>query len=472
MENMKYTLPYPDIRNRRQDRAPWVEYGDVLAFEYCGRTGIMFMEGRFSFLFAVNLYEEDGRIWTSDEVPEGIAFYESTVEERIWCMEMYLEMMSCCCINYEHGLPLIRFIEMTCPAGDPYNSRSDWKFCFKLLSLAPWFQFVKNKGETARAIWQEVKKGITDTGLSYNANRTELYCFLMGVLMIADSDCECEDLQYCPDEHRNISPHDKCAFRNIEKLCQNWDHFSWMYAMVIGRIVGTTLNTFTAMVNNLQNSKRVGYLHLYLPLVERNIEKICRYSPTEKSWKLKQAIEKMKTVEQLQGQKDDLDDLYQIVFPSYFQETMSKNRPSSTISELKAELAEKAEQMNSWKQMAESLAVQVNTLTSSMEVQINQSLSMRDVSAAILSMKPDIRDIVFSNLDRKLRKNKVWIEGREELVDKLEELEKTEQAQPSMNDNNGIVAGGNFDARISLTDNQARIIAERLAAKGNAKQLE
>ena len=43
---------------------------------------------------------------------------------------------------------------------------------------------------------------------------------------------------------------------------------------------------------------------------------------------------------------------------------------------------------------------------------------------------------------------------------------------PSMNDNNGIVIGGNLDARLNLTDDQAKILADKLSANGNKKLLE
>ena len=57
-------------------------------------------------------------------------------------------------------------------------------------------------------------------------------------------------------------------------------------------------------------------------------------------------------------------------------------------------------------------------------------------------------------------------------IDRQTEVLKATAKVPSMNDNNGIVTGGNLEARISLTDDQTKIIADRLAANGNTKLLE
>ncbi|GEM_PF-5997880 len=56
-------------------------------------------------------------------------------------------------------------------------------------------------------------------------------------------------------------------------------------------------------------------------------------------------------------------------------------------------------------------------------------------------------------------------------IDRQTEALKATVKVPSINDNNGIVAGGNLEASFCLTDDQTKIIAERLAESGNTKLL-
>ena len=78
-----------------------------------------------------------------------------------------------------------------------------------------------------------------------------------------------------------------------------------------------------------------------MPLVESNIDKICRYNPSENRYKLEAAIKKMQKVEALEIKNTDLDELYSILFPKHFQQTMAENRPAATIADLQEKLAEK-----------------------------------------------------------------------------------------------------------------------------------
>jgi hypothetical protein len=126
-----------------------------------------------------------------------------------------------------------------------------------------------------------------------------------------------------------------------------WNHFVWMYSLTLGRLMGTDLKNFTGVVHQLDNSVRVPYLHLYLPLIEGNVDKLCKYNPSEKRYKLENAIRKMQRVEALERKRTDLDEIYQILFPKHFRQAMADNRPAATIADLQQEVATKDEQIKS-----------------------------------------------------------------------------------------------------------------------------
>lgn len=447
---MKYNLPWPDVRHRNKVSSYYLSRGEVVAFSFVDsslgeRTGIMVLESQTSFLAAVNLYEEEGRIWTMDEIPEDIKLYEATPEEMDWGLRYFFEHEYA--MQHEEGKNLvIAFVEQECPVIMRENGWLKAKFCMRVLARLPKWGYIGNNKTFIGEIWKEAVKGANE-GVAFNAQRAELYCFLIAILMIAEN-----------DDERN---HDYY----IGKLFREWDHFVWMYAMVIGRLIGCDLKTFTSMVNMLDNKKRGPYIRLYLPLVEGNIDKICRYSTVEKRYKLENAIQKMKVTGERHEQANNLDDLYEILFPRHFRKMMSESLPASTIKEMKEELAKKDEQIDHWKKAAEDLTEQVNQLTEGMKRRVEESLSMEDVSSAILAMSLDIAKTVFSNLDFKLRKNEVWRNGRDLLLDKLEEKEMALNGA-SVGTNNGIVAGGNLNANFSFTNEQVKMLIEGLALSG------
>jgi hypothetical protein len=72
---MEYNLSYPDVTHRKQILPYALHRGSVVAFRSWlydrPRTGIIVMESPGWMLAAVNLYEEEGRIWYFDEMPFG-----------------------------------------------------------------------------------------------------------------------------------------------------------------------------------------------------------------------------------------------------------------------------------------------------------------------------------------------------------------------------------------------------------------
>ena len=397
---MKYTLPFPDV-SRRVKTWQIRHDGDVFAFRMKNRTGIIIMDSQSSYFAAVNLYEE-GCIWHGGVLPEDIELYEASEEEKKWGLEYYLHDF-----RYGNNCPILSFIEYKSP-NEPYlYVPHAWNFCFDMIENFPFFESTKLDGQSIMELKDKVEKVLKeDTGLQFNPYRTELYCYLMAVLNIvthADDEVTCN--------------------YNIRLLRKNWYHFSWMFGMVIGRVIGSKLANFTSVVNGLGNSKdREKYLHLYLPLVEASVDKICHYSTIEKRDKLTKAIEKMKLNEQRTEQETDLDKLYEIVFTSSFVKTMNESRPAADIAELK-------QSINSLRKLIDEQNVELSNLRPLKKMADdmtnglnNNSISFDALEKAIVETDdPEKAKQIFWCLDWNLEDDKTWVSRRHEIIAKIKE---------------------------------------------------
>ena len=360
--------------------------GDVFAFKSRDhRTGIIVMEYSNMMMVAVNLYEEEGRLWYSDFLPEGLLLFEASEEEKLWGYRFFLEHESAINNSYYKN-QFISFIDAESPKDD---QNYEGKFCIELLSRAHKMLGIQQR----QALKKELGEVIMQSrGLQFNRLRMENYCFLMGILMIAEHSEDEVDVRI--DEYR-----------------KNWRHFSWMYGMVIGRVIGSRLHNFTAVVNQVGQSPRDRYLHLYLPLVENNIDTICLYTDDDRE-RLKNAIEKMRGRESLVQQSTELDDLYGILFPKYFKDAMSSQRPAATIAELRKELAEREERINNLESSINSLKDQfketVSELTDAVNAVEKDIFTPNNLKDAFLRFDSNMAHTLFGSVATLLTNNRTW----------------------------------------------------------------
>jgi len=318
---MEYNLPYPKIYNRSRLNHSFLHRGDVLAFRTWERnrprTGVIVMYDNSEMLTAVNLYEDEGYIWVMGTIPKDIELYSANERETLWGYQFFLEEL---CVMYpcEGKNPYIAFIENECPHDDSDYSQNC--FCMDLLSKVPKMVDKKDWPELKRLLWQEIRQS---GGLQFDRFKTEYYCYLIGILMLSE-------------KYSNYINFDLI----ISKYKRNWNHFSWMYGMAIGRVTGCALKNFTSVVKQAGLGNRKHYLHLYLPLVENNVDKILSYN-ADKPQKLMDAIRDMREVEAVEVQKNDLDEMYQVLFPKNFLYALSSSRPAATIAALQQKVASK-----------------------------------------------------------------------------------------------------------------------------------
>lgn len=384
---LEYNLPFPDVTRRKMIQPFLLRRGDVVAFKSRDqRTGIIVMEYPNMMMVAVNLYEEEGRLWYSDLLPKDLFLFEASEEEKLWGYQFFLDLESAFNDSYYKNR-FISFIDVESPKEDQdYGG----VFCMELLSRAHKMLDIQQQQVLKKELGEVIMQS---RGLQFNRIRMEYYCFLMGVLMIAEhSEKEFVDAR-------------------ISVYQRNWRHFSWMYGMVIGRVIGSRLHNFTAVVNQVGQSPRDCYLHLYLPLVENNICTICLYTDDNRE-RLKNAIEKMRGKESLIQQSTDLDELYGFLFPKHFKDAMSSQRPAATIAELKKEIAAKDEKIfdletsvNNLKKQYEEMVSKLTDAVSDVEKDIITPTNLKD---AFLRFDSGMAHTLFASVATVLAQNPIW----------------------------------------------------------------
>lgn len=420
---MRYNLPFPDVQRRNKVHPYMLHRGSVVAFRYWymdrSQTGIIVMADQRMMLVAINLYDEneDGA-WFMDLLPDNIELYEAEKEEKLWGAKFFFECEYSENQNLKGQNPYIAFIDYECPQQD--DSYAAGAFCKDFLSLVP---HILDKSE-----WEPLKQELWRTiqqsgGLQFNRFRTEYYCYLIGVLMIAETWSK-----------------DFTDEMKLELFRKEWHQFSWMYGMAIGRVIGTALNNFTAVVNQVGQGHRKHYLHLYLPLVENNIEKICNYK-IDNRYKLEEAIRKARRKEALEEQKPDLDGLYQILFPKHFVLAMADSRPAATIADLKEKLAERDRIISKLQTDIDIVSKQYNAVLEQLKNAVNDvendRISGEDLTESFLMFPTALALSYFGTMSTLLALNPTWQKyapqiHQQILAKQQEQQERQEQKQDKM----------------------------------------
>jgi hypothetical protein len=348
------------------------------------------MRDNKTMLTAVNLYDknENGSL-CKDELPDMIELFETKKEEKIWGYKFFLEHEYSECQEYKRQNPFIAFINNESPQEDCYPDKD--RFCRDFLSYVPYILDQSEWEPLKQLLWQTIQQS---SGLQFNRFRTEYYCFLIGALMIAET-----------------WSHDSSDDEKMDLLKSYWDQFSWMYGMAIGRVIGSAFNNFTAVINLVGQSFRKPFLHLYLPLVENNIDKICRYK-SENRLKLENAIRKARGIEALVEQRFDLDELYQILFPKHFVLAMADSRPAATIADLKQKLADRDRIITKLQADIDDVSRQYNAVLEQLKNAVNDvendRISGEDLTKSFLMFPADLALSYFGTMSTLLALNHTW----------------------------------------------------------------
>lgn len=307
---MKY--PIPDISLRREMVYETPIEGEVVAYKNDTSVGVMLLQKPSWFLRATHFYTDPDYVWSEDEVPFGTQFFYPTEEECIWGYDEFIAYLLSSEYVCPHGDPILNYLSRNAKYVSHYHSKH---VLFDIIKRIPYS--VKDIGKYRPLIWNA---GLRDIGIDFDRHKTELFCYFFSVVRIWE----------------NSKGHEQTYCYQLSQLDSSWEHLSWMFGMALGRVLGSDDKNFTSQINHLDNKKRSKYIHLYMALVESNIEKYPDYNNVEKKDNLKKAIRKIKLTGEREKQENDLDELFKILFPHHFQRVMSENRPASSIAELKA----------------------------------------------------------------------------------------------------------------------------------------
>lgn len=312
-------LPFPDVSNRSRVHRAYLRKGSVVAFKTLDgeeRTGVIVMNNDHEMLVAYNLYKEPGNIWTEGILPNHVFLYEANEEEKMAGYLFFLEKYKNEAGGLAEGLIKFFYYEIYYNVIDHVYGFSD--FAKDFLAHIP---VLLTEGQRHKAIEYVTGKILGDGGAQFNRYQAENRCFLLAILRISEA---------IKDEEQYKA--------YIVTLCRNWFRIVVMYGICMGHVLGSNFTNIVGVLNNLKQSHYVGYLHLYLPIAERCIDKCCAHY--DNKIKLQNAINTLNRLESDHEQKTDLDELYGVLFPIFFQEAMSKSRPAATTAELKQEIAE------------------------------------------------------------------------------------------------------------------------------------
>jgi hypothetical protein len=203
-----------------------------------------------------------------------------------------------------------------------------------------------------------------------------------------------------------------------------------MYGMAIGRVIGTALNNFTAVVNQVGQNKRKHYLHLYLPLVENNIEKICNYK-IDNRYKLEEAIRKARGKEALEEQKPDLDELYHILFPKHFVLAIADSRPAATIADLKEKLAERDQIITKLQADIDDVSRKYNAVLEQLKNAVddveNDRISGEDLTESFLMFPTELALSYYGTMSALFALNATWQKYAPRIFEKIMNKQKEQK---------------------------------------------
>ncbi|MCQ2312831.1 MAG: hypothetical protein MJZ84_05220 [Paludibacteraceae bacterium] len=307
--------PIPDIFRRPQLRYNTPIEGEVVVYQLGNQIGIMLLESTSWFIAATNFDSDPNYIWHQDQVPEDIVFYYPEKEECDWGYDEFICYLFSPAFGNSKENPILSYLNRSSKYVVNYHS---CKVLFGILQRVPFN--VNNLKQYESLIWNALKH----IGVDFDRYKAELYCYFLSIVRI---------WEYTKG---NEKQYDYQAYL----LNEHWEHLSWMYGMALGRVIGSEDKNFTSQINHLDSKKRSKYIHLYLPLVEFNIEKYPDYNNVEKKENLQKAIKKIKLTGEREKQEADLDELFQILFPLHFKRTMFENHPASSVAELQADYEE------------------------------------------------------------------------------------------------------------------------------------
>lgn len=397
-------LPFPDVSNRSRVHRAYLRKGSVVAFKTLDgeeRTGVIVMNNDHEMLVAYNLYKEPGNIWTEGILPNHVFLYEAYEEEKMAGYLFFLEKYKNEAGGLAEGLIKFFYYEIYYNVIDHVYGFSD--FAKDFLAHIP---VLLTEEQRHKAIEYVTGKILGDGGAQFNRYQAENRCFLLAILRISEA---------IKDEEQYKA--------YIVTLCRNWFRIVVMYGICMGHVLGSNFTNIVGVLNNLKQSHYVGYLHLYLPIAERCIDKCCAHY--DNKIKLQNAINTLNRLESDHEQKTDLDELYGVLFPIFFQEAMSKSRPAATIAGMQQEIAEKNRRIKELENNVLDFNKRYESLLHDFEALAKTSVSFDEIEKGLLILTRGLAEQVLLHLSFTLPENEELRKQMPRLMRAIKENDKS-----------------------------------------------
>lgn len=263
---------------------------------------------------------------------------------------------------------------------------------------------VKNGYETD---WEELSARVAlelkHSPSDYDKHRMEYYCFLDGIIKIA-LDQETDSAQ-------------KCELWTL--LHKQWSVIAAIYSVLTGKILRFGYKHFTQVICHFRDVEKE-YALLMVAAIRHHPLVLQTQRARQIYGELELAAKQIK-------QKQDLNKLCRCIFPSENWNSYDLSTPKMTAAEMAAKidfLEKELAQNDSRKQDQRKLEAYAEYL----KQQLGKSISMEELTAAILNCPAQIANVIFTQLDLRLEDvNPVWTSHRKELKHKVLALEQVEK---------------------------------------------
>ena len=253
-----------------------------------------------------------------------------------------------------------------------------------------------------------VKAELMHCPSDYDKGRLDYYCFLDGIIKIAN--------------YQDADAEQKCELWTL--LEQKWSILAAIYSVMTGKIIHTGYNHFSQIISHFRSAEKE-----YALLMVAAIRHHPQVLQTNKSKQIYQELEK--AARQIK-QKQDLNKLCGCLFPSEKWDDYNLSVPKMTAAEMAAKinfLENELANSNTRKEDQSKLEAYAEYL----KQQLGKSISMEDLSAAILNCPAQFANLIFTQLDLRLEDvNPVWTSHRKELKYKV--LAKEVEEKNLLND--------------------------------------
>ena len=242
--------------------------------------------------------------------------------------------------------------------------------------------------------WPEdaVDKEIEKLEVSGDSVRGEMLCVLSAYLMIEHTDL--------PEKHKDFLE---------EQLAENWNYLTNVYSFMVRRIIGSHFKGFVQIINNVAVAQSFHpYVHIFRKAVLMRKDDLF-VTPKNKE-KLARHMAKLEEILKTTSQRDDLDELCNIIFGSDFEEMMKTRYMSyDELDKQRRELQDSVGKLSS----------EMEKVTKKFAEAIDSRVPVDLIETQLLRLDPSTASAIFGNLSLLLAKDPAWAKIQPGLSEKI-----------------------------------------------------